>query len=554
MSLPIDPSLVQPTSPLVYAPLTLSGAVIGLNIDRVPRPELSNGGLPDPAEQSLAGTLVTQVNLTPRLVAKLLTESYGNQFFGGAPTTANYAWVADNPQDLLADPDFIQFNPEFAILTDDQGVSPSQLVVEEPASDVSAVVWQWIMADPEAKAWLDGQPDQWGMKVNPYYSTSASVNPSGTPFDSPALDSFPKSDPYCWTPPSGDIVDGQPDRPLCAQDWDPYVNRLVDAAADARSANTGADTTQNGSATSADSAWTGNGPERIGTQWVMSITDSADAARYGLQSALLSRAGDDGVNRQFVAPDTAGLTAGETAMLPSAVPNVLLPNPASTTSGAYPLTMLTYAVTAPVGLDSTTASNLATFLDYAAGPGQTPGLTYGTLPLGYVPLPSSLAAQTTAAAATILNPSSLKPTTTTTVPPTTTTVPPTTTTVPPTTTTVPPTTTTVPPTTTTQAPVSTSAQPIAPSSPSAPSSSGDATTASAPVATTTPAPPVTVLARGAAVPISGYTKPSSSSSGRSPGTPVGAIRWFIPIVLLLGVSSGAGLGWPKARQRLAHRH
>ena len=48
----------------------------------------------------------------------------------------------------------------------------------------------------------------------------------------------------------------------------------------------------------------------------MTVTDSASAARYGLQAASLSRAGDDAApsNRVFVAPDTASLLAGEQAM------------------------------------------------------------------------------------------------------------------------------------------------------------------------------------------------------------------------------------------------
>ena len=57
----------------------------------------------------------------------------------------------------------------------------------------------------------------------------------------------------------------------------------------------------------------------------MSITDSASAARYGLQTASLSRAGDDTANPAFVRPDAAGILAGEQAMTPSPCSGVSSP-------------------------------------------------------------------------------------------------------------------------------------------------------------------------------------------------------------------------------------
>ena len=77
----------------------------------------------------------------------------------------------------------------------------------------SAALWNWVLADPEAHAWLNGQPDQWGMKVNPIYSTNPSVNPSGVAFGTPVPESFPKSDPYCQN--TGDTF-GNPAQPAPA--------------------------------------------------------------------------------------------------------------------------------------------------------------------------------------------------------------------------------------------------------------------------------------------------------------------------------------------------
>jgi hypothetical protein len=141
----------------------------------------------------------------------------------------------------------------------------------------------------------------------------------------------------------------------------------------------------------------------------MSVTDSASAAQYGLPTASLSPSGEDGPNPTFsssaptfVAPDMAGILAGEKAMTDASVPGVLQPSVTSQARGAYPLPMLTYAAVTPVVLDPTAKTNYANFIKFAVGPGQTPGLTFGDLPLGYVPLPKALVTQADEAVKAIL--------------------------------------------------------------------------------------------------------------------------------------------------------
>ncbi|MDT4951798.1 MAG: hypothetical protein QOJ37_4393, partial [Pseudonocardiales bacterium] len=95
------------------------------------------------------------------------------------------------------------------------------------------------------------------------------------------------------------------------------------------------------------------------------------------------------------------MLAGEKAMKPSAVAGVLASDPGAADQAAYPLTALSYAVTAPSALDAAAGKDYAAFLRYAASAGQQPGLAPGKLPLGMVPLPDALKAQTTAAAATV---------------------------------------------------------------------------------------------------------------------------------------------------------
>jgi hypothetical protein len=72
-------------------------------------------------------------------------------------------------------------------------------------------------------------------------------------------------------------------------------------------------------------------------------------------------------------------------------------------AGAYPLTMVIYAMVPTSGVKATKADAIARFLDYVAGPGQTPGLRPGNLPPGYLPLPSKLRAKTLRAATLVRN-------------------------------------------------------------------------------------------------------------------------------------------------------
>ncbi len=520
MSNPVDPSLVDPANPVTYAPLTLSGVTIGFNIER--QPATGTDGQPLPDQAPLAGTHVVHIYLTPRLVAKLLTESYRGQFVG-LPTTnlpTGYTWLANNPVGLIQDPDFIQFNPEFAELTTSQPVDSSGLVVEEPSADAAAAVWQWIFADKEATDWLAGAPDPWKMTVNPNYDTS---NSTSILAGVTSIDQFKKADPYCFN--TGVLVGNPqvPARPLCMQDWSPYVNTMRDAAAAVRNANSGAKTAQNEAATNSSTAWKSTGPQVIGQRFIMSVTDTADAARYGLQMAALSRAGDDTSTRTFVAPDANGLAAGEQAMVASPVQGVLAPNPSTTAAGAYPLTMLTYAAVMPVGLDDSARHDYASFITYAVGAGQAPGLQFGQLPPGYVSLPSDLVAEANAAVTTILNP----PTTTTTT---------TTTTAEATTTTETPTTfasaeATGGPATGSGSPPSEPSQVPAPSGFQPGSSTAATPPATAPPTATTGPPPLLTASTQA---------PSPVATGRSPHTTAGLVRLLLPAALLVGLLAGGG--------------
>ncbi len=393
---PLAADSVDQANPPVYSPLTLSGLVIGFNIERVPTN--AAGTVVDPAETDIAASRVTTLNLTPRLVAKLLTQSYSTPFYGTRP--AGYEWVAGQPTDLTVDPDFQQFNPEFAVMTVGSRRNTSAVTVQASSSDGALAVWNWILADPEAKAWLGGAADPWGMKVNPRYTT-ASTNPSGAPFGTPVPNTFPKNDPYCYQDTGfGDIIP----RPLCLLDIQPYGLSLAGVAAATRAGNDGALTSHdplNFSQQTANSWWAADGPQPLGTRSILSITDSASAYRYGLQTARLSRAGDNGATRTFIAADNAGFTAGVKAMVDERGTGVLVPDPSAKVDGAYPLTLISYAAATPKTLEASARTAYADFVKFAAESGQTPGVEFGQLPPGYAPLPADLKAQATAAEAHI---------------------------------------------------------------------------------------------------------------------------------------------------------
>jgi hypothetical protein len=393
-SRPIDPSSVDPANPVVYAPLTLSGITIGFNIERTPL--MGGTGPVDPAEGPLQAIRVAHINLTPRLVAKLLSESYRSQYYP-TPTGSAYGWRSNNPDDVVEDPDFLQYNPEFKNLRLPNRRTLSGPIVELQTSDAAYEVWRWVLADPEAKTWLDGTADPWGMNVNPFYSTNANLNPSHASFAVPAPpDGYPKSDPYCDQDPATPL--GLPPT-MCMTSYTPYANTMQITARDARIADDGAKTIPDPNQPTLAQYWQADGPQLLGQRSLLAITDTAWAARYGLQTASLSRAGDDTASRSFVAPDQpAALIAGQRGMVPSQVPEVLQTNPATSDPSAYPLTMLTYAATTPRSLDTAARSDYASFVTYAAGPGQTPGVQPGQLPPGYAPLPADLRAQATVAA------------------------------------------------------------------------------------------------------------------------------------------------------------
>ncbi|MEU0692632.1 hypothetical protein ABZ349_01400 [Streptomyces niveus] len=357
----------------VYAPVALSGLTIGFLIE-----SQSSFSAPEDV-RARDGRRLTSLKLNQRLVAKLLTESYrdGNSRF--APSVEN------NPFNLGHDPEFVALNPEYADL--DFGGKLGDALVPEALADTARLLWSWVDADPAAREFLDGTPDDEGRYGDPG-NAGMKVNPHYRELDLP-LDHFPKSDPFCQQ------FEDRPDNPLCVQDKHPYTSDMHGAARAAGRGDPLSRTTWD--STTNPPAYKKDPAQPAGQRAMLAVADTATALRFGLIPAQLRNGAG-----KYVAPSTAGLLAGQAAMKPGAVKDVLEPAPGDgAAKTAYPLTSLVYAATVPAGLTKAEGKDYAEFLTYAAGAGQQPGVAAGTLPDGYAPLPKALRDRTVQAAATI---------------------------------------------------------------------------------------------------------------------------------------------------------
>jgi hypothetical protein len=365
---PISPDRALPDRPLVYAPVGLSGLAIAFNVEQQPSPTAA------PTDLALAGRRFESMKLTPRLVAKLLTQSY----------RGSVASVPDelkkNPIGLTVDPEFLELNPEYKGLS--FFVQPPDALVQLNGSDLTSLLWGWVKADPEANAFLSGTADPFGMVVNP--KNKGLTLPTST---------FPRNDESCVVSVQG----SDPSHPItlttCTLDSHPFANDMHDAGHSASRGDSKAvqPVVDNNLVTTAKVD-----RQAPGQRALLAVVDAVTASRYGLPTAALRNAAG-----KFVNPTTTSLLAGERAMKPSAVAGVLASDPTATDPAVYPLTALSYAATAPAQLDAAAGKDYAAFLRYASGPGQQPGIAPGQLPLGMVPLPETLKAQTIAAAVTV---------------------------------------------------------------------------------------------------------------------------------------------------------
>jgi hypothetical protein len=459
LSDPVAPDLQLPERPLVYAPVALSGLAIGFFIEKQVSPDASD------TDRQTDGVRFTDLKLNQRLVAKLLTQSYKSAVVGHSD------YLGTNPNGLADDPEFLDLNPEYR---DVQVWTPiADALVALGTADANDLLWRWVISDSSARAFLAGTPDEHGMIVN--------RNNKALTFPVPT---FPRNDQNCF--------DDDPRFHVCTLDVHAFANNMHEAARGASRGDTLGRTASGQPNPDGTPKLTRLDRQAPGRRGILAVVDAGSAARYGLSFAKLRNA-----SGQFVGPDPNNLQAAARTMNQSAVAGVLSANPSSTDPAAYPLTTLTYAAAAPAAITADAGRDYATFLRYAVGDGQQPGIQPGQLPDGYAPLPDSLKNQALAAATTIEQTAG-KPVSAAT-----------------------PTEAGVPPA---------ANSPVQQANPPAAAPPG-----AAPAAAPAAAPPASAPAGGPA----SITQTPVAQVRRTPDTPVGAIRYALVILLIGGTVAAA---------------
>jgi hypothetical protein len=148
----------------------------------------------------------------------------------------------------------------------------------------------------------------------------------------------------------------------------------------------------------------------VGHRLLLAIIGQGDAALDRFPTAKLSngatkkiRIGTKKIKEPvYVRPSNASMAAALSHMT-SDGSGTLQVDLTNKDPRAYPLTMVIYAMVPTSGLSHAKAAAIARFLDFAAGPGQTPGVQPGQLPPGFLPLPASLRARTRKLAVEVAN-------------------------------------------------------------------------------------------------------------------------------------------------------
>ena len=369
------------TTPTVQAPTAVTGWAIAADVDGA-------DGNPVP------------VRLDARLLAKLLTESYE----GCALDCLSDPSLVSNPYDITRDPEFQALNPD--VPPTNYLAAAAALAFISSNSDVVSAVTAYINDDPEARAWLDGRPDPWGMVVNPAYEGITLPVNQWPLLDTHIASVYSSSNPCVGS-------DGSPPwLPLVAA---PLENPALIALnmqyaisnAEVGCANVG----------QVDQKLTALGRQTPGSLFLLGVVSLADADRYELATASLEtqRTTDSmdvfstAAGRSFAAPTTASLLAAAKMLKPDdatgtwPVPYDAMRTEMPAGTNAYPGIMLVSTDVPTRGLPKSDATDYGKLLTFEAGTAQTPGLGNGQLPDGYLPITKAnglgaLAAYTDAAA------------------------------------------------------------------------------------------------------------------------------------------------------------
>jgi hypothetical protein len=374
--------------PVVHAPVAATGFAISFVIDNA------------------AHQPVTTLRLDPRLLAKLLTESYPGLLVNeNDPELQHTCTAADpaqnhlsttlctNPLDITDDPEFQALNPGLPATV--QTEAASALLALSSQSDVIWALTSYINDNPAARAWLNGQPDPWGMTVNSAYKGIAlpvSLWPLNSTYEPQTWITGTQVQNQCYQKSPSPLLPliGAPssDLPTIAEDVQFYLAQ--------------SDTSCPNFQPEYPESWVlaPLGPQGVGNRFMIAVTSLADAQRYDLGTASLLTYTKPGTPDAFTSPAGMTFVAPTNAALDSAAslftadpsqygwsfPYSLYQQDSTKAEQAYPGTMLVYADIPTKGLKAADASDYATFLRYVATTGQVPGGGIGQLASGYLPM------------------------------------------------------------------------------------------------------------------------------------------------------------------------
>lgn len=330
--------------PVGYAPTAITGFSIGYTIDRP-----DNGGEYD------------RLRLTPRLIAKLLSQSYlGSDLGRGHPG------IGENPVAIMADPEFVALNKGLSQNVQEAGATLLSLSV---SSDLISQVTAYVAQDADAMAFLSGEPDPWGMKVNPSYQGIE------LPRDEwPLLDTYvPETQNDCLKQ-NPSVYFSQLASPVSTlrtvaealiDAW-PYVQTRCDYDTATETYKLGRKDRQN-----------------FGTRFMLGLVSLGDADRFGLSSAALLTS-----DKRYVAPTDKSLAAAVGLMRRSKAhqPFTVSQDKLIAAGSAYPGTMVVYTAARLQNLAKAQATQVASFIRIATTEGQAVGRGNGELAGGYLPL------------------------------------------------------------------------------------------------------------------------------------------------------------------------
>jgi hypothetical protein len=281
-------------------------------------------------------TQVTQLHLTPLLLAKLITESY--------KAISGEAALAGNPVSIFQDPEFKAVNPGVTAALGPGFVPATSLILPSPTqTDTIWALTSYVNADPEARAWLNGAPDVYsGMVVNPAYRGITLPE-----LATQVQDTTP--DPAAHPPSTVGGVDSGPDFP-CIQGAAPaYFNLISQGVAGLDNAFTDMlnlqSPAQNNCKPNGDNK-TGQfatpAPQTVGTRVLFAITSTAQAAQGDFPTAQL-QVHDINGTRSWAAPTTQAMTAALAFTTEDKTSGVLSLDFPHLSPVAYPGTMPVYA-------------------------------------------------------------------------------------------------------------------------------------------------------------------------------------------------------------------